>query len=93
MGQLKTLLDAGNATEGKAKWEEVHKLMLNALGVTKYSISDAISAGNETLKTHYTEVMLNQRKIYGETVKLRDDLVTNRVALNAKLIEFGGTIN
>ena len=92
VAQLKTLLDAGNAVDGKAKWEEVHKMMLSALGVTKYKIKDAIDAHNDVDKAHYTDVTINQRNLYYDIVKMRNDLVANRVSLNTKLTAFGATI-
>ncbi len=91
--QLKTLLDAGDAVGGKAKWDEIHKILMSALSLTKYNIKSAVEAHNDVAKAHYTDVMINQRNIYASLIQMRDNLVANKDAVNAKLTEFTATID
>ena len=87
--QLKTLLDANNADGAKAKWAEVHQMLMTELNITKHKIFE----GGEANKTHNTDVMIQQRDIYMALIKMKDDLITNKLAINDKLSAFAATMN
>jgi hypothetical protein len=89
---MNTMLTKNQTTEAKAKWEELHATMMDALRVTKYKIKDAMEAKNDVDQKKYTELMMKQRNIYSETIRMKDDLSTNKVKMNEKLNEFAATI-
>lgn len=89
VSQLYALAEQGKKDEAQAKFDDVHKMMHSSFGVLKFKIRDAVEAHNETEKTRLMAVMNKQTAIYNEVIKLRSDVVTNRKAMNEKLIEFG----
>jgi hypothetical protein len=92
VNQLNTALTSNKTDEARAKWEDVHKLMMDELRVTKYKIRDAMEAKNDADQKKYTDHMMKQRTIYSETLRLKDDMATNKAKMAEKLNEFSATI-
>lgn len=92
---LNTVLTTNNTEAANAKWEDVHRTMINELTVIKYKMRDAQEAKNETEMKKYTEVMIKQRNVYSEVLKLARDekgMAPNKTQINEKLKEFGNMI-
>ncbi len=86
--QLNTLIATNKVADSKAKWDEVHKMIMMEFAVVKIKIRDAQASANEADKKKYTDVMMSQQLIYNDIIKLKEDLAGNKEKLNAKLVEF-----
>jgi hypothetical protein len=87
VGELKAALNSGNAAAAQAKWNEVNKVMIGALGMSKYHLLN----DGEASKAANTDALINQRNIYAQIAKLKNDLIGNKAALSSKLDEFAAT--
>jgi len=88
VGELNTIIGQNKPGEAKAKWAEVHNMMLSEFATLKVKIREATDANNETDKTHYIDVLQKQNNTYREIMKLKEDMIANKVQLNAKLNEY-----
>ncbi|MFI5196104.1 MAG: hypothetical protein ACHQD8_03370 [Chitinophagales bacterium] len=86
---MDTYIGAGNLAAAQTTWTDIHNDMLTVLGVTKASIHTATTPADVT---YYTNILVNQRTIYAAIWQLHTDLVTNRVAIHDKLVQFDATI-
>jgi len=82
-------IGAGNITGAQTTWSSIHSDMLRVLGVTKASIASAATPADVT---YYTNILTNQRSLYTPIWQMHTDLVTNRTAINTKLVAFDATI-
>jgi hypothetical protein len=89
VNQMDTYIGAGDMTNAQATWLLVHTMMGKVLATSKYSIYAATTPAD---KTAHTNIMIHQRDLYSEIWALKPDLATNRIAIHAKLVEFGATI-
>lgn len=85
VSKLNALLDQNKATEAKAVWEDVHKMMMNEMSNIKYKIKDA-NAGE---KDRLMNVMKNQFAIYSSIIQVREKMVEHKATVKNKLKEFG----
>jgi hypothetical protein len=86
---MDSYIGAGNMTAAQSTWEDVHKMMLNVLAVSKQSIYSATSPAD---KDNHVAILQNQQTIYFQIWKMKPDLATNRSAIHSKLVDFGATI-
>ena len=86
--ELDGLIAANKMEEAKNKWNEVSNVMMNSLREMAGKVRTANESKNEEDKKRAMEQMTKQRVIYGESMKLREDMAANREKLNAKLNEF-----
>jgi hypothetical protein len=93
VGQLNTLLTSNKIDDAQHKWDDVHKIMMNGLAVTKNKIRIAHEANNQEEIKKYSDVMVKQRNLYSEILQLaRGDMGANKAQLKEKLQDFGTTI-
>lgn len=87
VGELDALIAAGSMTAAQAKWNEIHDLMKQELAATKQSIASSATPATSP----YMATMQTQTTLYREIWDLKNDMSTNRVALNTKLLAFSAT--
>jgi hypothetical protein len=93
VGQMKTLLTSNKVEDAQKKFEDVHKMMLNTLAITKSKMREANDAHNQEEMKKLTDHMIKQRDLYSQILQLvRGDMASNKAKLDEKLKEFGATI-
>lgn len=93
VGQMNTLLTSNKVEDAQKKFEDVHKMMLNGLAITKSKIREAHEANNQDEVKKLTDHMVKQRNLYSEILQMeRSNIAGNKTQLNDKLKEFGTTI-
>lgn len=89
VAQLNTLLNAGNVAAATTKWQEISLMINDEMKVYNYQTQQAAAAHNEADKTHYVQLTVAQRKLYGETLQLKNaDMLANKAVINTKLSTF-----
>ena len=86
---MDSYIGAGDMVNAQATWEIINTMIRNVLATSKYSI---FTAATPTDKTAHMTILNNQTAINRIIWNLKTDLATNRVAIHAKLVEFGATI-
>ena len=86
---MDSYIAAGNMTQAQSTWNDIHAMLLLALGDTKASIQ---SAATPAIAATFTTLLQNQTLIYRQIWTLKVDLATNRVAINTQLMAFSATL-
>lgn len=90
VSQLNTLLAANKAEEAKAKFEEVHKMMMASMVTTKGKVRDAYNANNKAEADNLTKHASQQYEVYYKALMIgRGDILAGKTKLAEHLSEFG----
>ena len=90
---LNSELVAGDTAAARITFDTVNEMMKTVLGVTKYSIKTAMEAGNDSLKSYYTNYLRTQQvPLYYNIWHLKSNMVANRDSMVYKLNSFGSLI-
>lgn len=90
--QLAVFVNQNMQKEAEEKWNEVHRLMTDAMRDGKIKVRDAMEAKNEKAKESGMASMNQQRVLYTEATKLHEKMMTEKQAFIAKLNEYAATI-
>jgi len=92
VGQLNTFIGQNNLEASKNQWNQIHNGIKAEFANLKTKYHAAIDAGNETEKAYIQSLLVSQQKVYLDIMNLKEDMVTNKEKLVAKLTEFGNNM-